>query len=163
MKFHRFDPYIKEHDQTRKDRAYESKQIQAWHKRTPEEREARTKRVQFKRDVTMRNKRVGITLPKITITLCLLLIMHPQPAGARCYSRWYYPTPQHCGVYNRVGEKHDLVFRLIEPTPMPPDRTDNGIPDFVLPDMNAMWGGAMDTELELQLQRQKALRQLGGE
>jgi hypothetical protein len=160
MRFHRFDPYEADNVQKARERAKQMKEVREWHKRQKEDEGRRIKRVQFKRAITLRNKK--ITLPKITIALCLLLVMHPQPADAHCYSRWFYPTPQHCGgVYSRVGLKHDLVDRLIEPVPMPPDPIKRI--DIPLPDMNGTWGGAMDSELELQLQRQKALRILRGE
>jgi hypothetical protein len=85
----------------------------------------------------------------------------PIGAEARCYSRWYYPYPQHCaaahGVYARTTRPRETVLRIVyRPVSSVPDR----VPEIPLPDMSATWGGAMDTELELALQRQKAIRQL---
>jgi hypothetical protein len=78
------------------------------------------------------------------------------PAEARCYKYWYYPTPQKCGgIYFRANN-HATMVASPRPSPIPPARD----PDIPLPDMSADWGGMMDTELELALQRQKAIRQL---
>jgi len=83
------------------------------------------------------------------------------PAEARCYSRWYYPYPQHCatahGVYARTTRPREVVLRPVLP---PVADVSDREPDIPLPDMSADWGGRMDTELELSLQRQKAIRQL---
>jgi hypothetical protein len=86
----------------------------------------------------------------------------PIGAEARCYSRWYYPYPQNCshvaGVYARTTRTRAAVLRVV----LPPiaDVRDN-VPDIPLPALNDItWGGALDTELELALQRQKAIRQL---
>jgi hypothetical protein len=76
-------------------------------------------------------------------------------AEARCYSRWYYPWKQTCGVYAR---SHTRTVALVKSDPPIPVAAP--VDDIPLPDMSADWGGAMDTELELSLQRQKAIRQL---
>jgi hypothetical protein len=79
----------------------------------------------------------------------------PMSADARCYTIWRYPEPQDCGTHYHV---HTRTMAILLPSPpLPPVNPVSGIP---LPDMNATWGGAMDTELELSLQRQKAIRQL---
>ena len=83
-------------------------------------------------------------------------------AEARCYSRWYYPYPQNCsrvaGVYARTTRPREVVLPIVyHPVPSVPDR----VSEIPLPDMSDInWGGTLDTELELALQRQKAIRQL---
>jgi hypothetical protein len=80
------------------------------------------------------------------------------PAQAHCFSKWYYNFPQHCGI-TYVQPKH-MAYAVIPSPPIPPARDI----DISLPDLtNITWGGAMDTELELQMQRQKALHKLKGE
>src|SRR4029077_14167312 len=77
-------------------------------------------------------------------------------ADARCYRYWYYPTPQKCGgIYLRTHHHDPVAVRAGAGASVPASH-----PDIPLPDMSATWGGAMDTELELSLQRQKAIRQL---
>ena len=161
MKFHRFDAYKADKDEAAarkaKARVAYRKQNQGVAADTD-----KMKRIQEQRGRTMRAKRVPITLPTIGLAL-LALTFYPRPAEAHCYSRWYYPYPQHCGgIYNRVGVKHDLVYRQFVDPPLPPEpqHAEDAIP---LPNMNATWGGAMDSELELQMQRQGALRKLSGE
>lgn len=73
-------------------------------------------------------------------------------ADAHCFRYWYYNYPQICGA-SYHAHVHTVAFSF----PLPPVDHDRDIP---LPDLNAVWGGAMDTDLELQLQRQKALRNL---
>ena len=88
----------------------------------------------------------------------LLLGLAYVPAEAHCFSQWNYPYPQRCGVYARTNHPPRDIYRR-DARPVSPIN-DIGIP---LPDMNRAnitWGGAMDTELELELQRQKAIRQL---
>ena len=168
MQYHRFNPYLKDNER----KAQEKARAQAAYKKQNREVAAdpdKMKRIQRSRSLTSRAKKIPVTLPTIGLALLFLI---PHPAEARCYSRWYYPTPQHCGgVYARVGIKHDLVDRYIEPTrmpdppPLPPANDDRSHPiDIALPDMGGVtWGGAMDSQLELEMQRQKALRQLKGE
>ena len=99
----------------------------------------------------------------------LIGLTHAVPATAcHRFARWYYPTPQRCGVGHVVR-----MARVVSPRPssapvLPPvlAHTADDIRDVVpipLPDMSATWGGAYDTELELSLQRQKAIKQLGGD
>jgi hypothetical protein len=102
-----------------------------------------------------------------TIMFGLLIgLTHVVPAAAcHRFSQWFYPTPQRCGtttprmarlVYARPPSPPDL-HPVLAPAPVSVERRVS-IP---LPSLNDItWGGAMDTELELSLQRQKALRQL---
>jgi hypothetical protein len=83
---------------------------------------------------------------KLAVMLGVVYAATSMGAEARCYSRWYYPYPQHCaaahGVYARTTKPHAVILPI------------------VLPDMSANWGGTLGTELELALQRLKAIRQL---
>jgi hypothetical protein len=57
--------------------------------------------------------------------IALALVLAATPVEAHCYSRWYYPWPQHCGT----GEKH--VFpggKRIPPMISAPQRNDFDIP-----------------------------------
>lgn len=90
-------------------------------------------------------------------------------AQARCYSRWYYPYPQHCskgnGVYARTTRPRAVLHSGR-------DSVDAGNSDNVvhvsLPDMSADWSDYNTTSLaesdQFQLlkgmQRLKAIRQL---
>jgi hypothetical protein len=157
MKFHRFDPYWDVREKKARENAERSKEFRKSQTRIDDP--DRKKKIQQERAKTMRAKKIKVTLP--VVSLALFALLYPQPAGAHCYSRWYYPYPQHCGgVYNRVGIKHDLVYRIYNDPPLPPEPQPTL--NFPLPDMNATWGGAMDSELELEMQRQKALRLLKG-
>lgn len=89
------------------------------------------------------------------LTIALLIGLFCTPADAHCYARWHYPWPQHCRV------------TLAAFVPKPMDRPSVVLPvarpdirNIPLPDMSANWGGAMDTDLELSLQRQVAIRKL---
>jgi hypothetical protein len=98
---------------------------------------------------------------KLAVMLGVVYAATSLPAEARCYSQWYYPYPQHCaaahGVYARTARPRTAVLPIVyRPVTSVPDR----VHEIPLPDMSATWGGAMDTELELALQRQKAIRQL---
>jgi hypothetical protein len=74
-----------------------------------------------------------------------------QPVYAQhCYSRWYYPYPQHCGIYARTS----VPVRVLPSSVIPPARADYNIP---LPDMSAAWN--VD-DLSEGMQRLKALRLL---
>ena len=96
----------------------------------------------------------------------LIGLTHAVPATAcHRFARWYYPTPQRCGM-----EHVYRVARVVSPRPSRPpvlpvvlahdvDDSRSVVP-IPLPDMSAQWGGAYDTELELSLQRLKAIRQL---
>ena len=96
---------------------------------------------------------------KLAVMLGVVYAATSMGAEARCYSRWYYPYPQHCaaahGVYARTTRPRAIVLRPVSITP-----ADVPVRDIPLPDMSADWGGTMDTELELALQRQKAIRKL---
>jgi hypothetical protein len=84
-------------------------------------------------------------------TLTIALLWSAQ-ANAHCYTRWYYPTPQKCGgIYSRQSHRPSIVHHVNTNSPVPVD--DFTIP---LPDLNANWGGMLDTKLELEL-RLKAL------
>jgi hypothetical protein len=50
----------------------------------------------------------------------LLLVMLTAPAESKCYSKWYYPYPQHCkqGIYARAAEDHSWY---VEITALPPN------------------------------------------
>jgi hypothetical protein len=68
---------------------------------------------------------------KLALAVALMCAMGPQPAHARCFSRWYYPWPQQCG--GRVNRVLPIAMRVYQPDiPLPPAR--DGI-DFPLPDM----------------------------
>lgn len=109
-------------------------------------------------------------MKRATFIVGLLMgLTYAVPATAcHRFARWYYPTPQRCGV----GHVY-RVARVVSPRPssapvLPPvlahDADDiRSVVSIPLPDMSANWGGAYDTELELSLQRQKAIKQLGGE
>ena len=81
-------------------------------------------------------------------------------ASSHChrYSYWAYKIPQTCtthGVYARtrpsVGRRPGSAAAAAYVAPS----------DIPLPDLKVItWGGEMDTELELQLQRLKAIRSL---
>jgi hypothetical protein len=85
----------------------------------------------------------------------------PAVAGCHHYSYWAYPYPQHCavahGVYARTTRPRAAVLPIVY---RPVSRVLDRVSEIPLPDMSANWGGPMDTELELALQRQKAIRQL---
>lgn len=81
-------------------------------------------------------------------------------ADARCFKLWHYPWPQNCnahGVYLRTSKPSRAILPAVF---HPPVSVPDPVPDILLPDMSATWGGAMDSELELQMQRQRAIRSL---
>ena len=86
------------------------------------------------------------------------------PADAHCYRFWFYKTPQRCDVAKVYRVAYAGPRAVVLPHVLPPDHNDRGsVVPIPLPDMSKEsieWGGAMDTELELSLQRQKAIRQL---
>lgn len=92
----------------------------------------------------------------------LIGLVHVVPATAcHRFARWYYPTPQRCGVAKVYRVAYARPREVVLPRVLPPDRNDrDSVVDIPLPDMSAVWGGAMDSELELSMQRQKAIRQL---
>lgn len=157
----RFDPYMKDREleviRKAREEQERKKNFIGTHDRASVDPIIKAK-IQRQRIITMRNKRVKVTLPPI-IAVLLFAALYPQPAEAcHRFSRWYYPEPQRC----KGGVKHDLVYRVYTdpPTPAPPPAPVERKVDIPLPDMDAQWGGAMDTELDLQMQRQKALRAL---
>lgn len=93
----------------------------------------------------------------------LIGLAHVVPATAcHRFSVWRYPTPQRCSVarvarvvYARPS-RPPVLRPVLAPTPVNVER----VVPIPLPDMSAQWGGAYDTELELSLQRLKAIRQL---
>jgi hypothetical protein len=94
---------------------------------------------------------------KSAIMVGVLLSWVTTPAEAHCYRVWRYPYPQHCRAYAYAPFIH-LPRAHIYPAVLP--HTHAALVDIPLPDMSAQWGGAMDTQLELSLQRLKVLRQL---
>jgi hypothetical protein len=89
--------------------------------------------------------------PIISVVLLAGLTYAVPATACHRFSRWYYPTPQRCSTSSVV---HVQISRVVRP-----HVADSGVP-IPLPDMSATWGGAMDSELELSMQRQKAIRQL---
>ena len=96
----------------------------------------------------------------------LLGVTYAVPAAAcHRFSRWYYPTPQRCSVERvaYVARSRPSNTHVLSPVLAHAADDIRRVVPIPLPDMNATWGGAMDTELELSLQRQKAIRQLAQE
>lgn len=94
--------------------------------------------------------------PPVMVVGVLLGALFVQPSAAcHRFRVWNYPTPQRCGV-THVAYRPAVLHRVDSHS------IDNSKPpDIPLPSLNdIIWGGAMDTELELSLQRQKAIRQL---
>lgn len=83
----------------------------------------------------------------------IIAVISVLPIGLFCtdayachkFSRWRYPWPQSCRT---------VIAYVPKPVARPV------VLDIPIPDLSADWGGTMDTELELQLQRQKAIRRL---
>src|SRR3954469_5315851 len=92
----------------------------------------------------------------IAMALLLCGVTHVE---ARCYARWYYPWPQNLTERHR-GHSRPVVAIRERPRVPSVDDVVPTVPDIPLPDMSATWGGAMDTELELSMSRQRAIRQL---
>lgn len=93
----------------------------------------------------------------LVTALVTLWVSH---ADAHCYSIWNYPQPQNCGtkgIHARTTRPRTVVLSSV---PSPPIRVRDDGPDIPIPDLSADWGGTLETELELSLQRQKAIRQL---
>jgi hypothetical protein len=65
---------------------------------------------------------------------------------AHCFSRWYYPTPQHCGWKRTASHPtHWKEARLIPLVPdlVRPEQIKNVAPSFALPDLTVVdWGYA---------------------
>jgi hypothetical protein len=100
----------------------------------------------------------------LSYRISLVLLLGVSPANAHCYSTWKYPWPQHCGgVYARTKTAYRGSAMVPVPSPRPVSVTASD-QDIILPNLNNVtWGGAMDTELELEMQRQAALRKLESE
>jgi hypothetical protein len=95
-----------------------------------------------------------------TLSVVALTIGMINAADAHCYTRWYYPTPQHCGgIYTRTNYRPSMVHRIIADTPLPPDPV-----DFPLPDLNGIWINSTETPEQLELMeamdRLRAIRSL---
>jgi hypothetical protein len=91
----------------------------------------------------------------------LIGLVHVVPATAcHRFARWYYPTPQRCGVFPRMVSPRPPRAPVLHPILAHGADDIRSVVSIPLPDMSANWGGAYDTELELSLQRQKAIRQL---
>jgi hypothetical protein len=102
----------------------------------------------------------------IRAALLLMGLTYAVPATAcHRFARWYYPTPQRCSVVPmaRMARSRPPSAPSVLPS-VPPVPNDSGrVVPIPLPDMSKEsieWGGAMDSELELSMQRQKAIRQL---
>jgi hypothetical protein len=92
----------------------------------------------------------------IIITLTLMVT---NAANAHCYSRWYYPFPQNCGVaYRSHSHRMALLQHNITSTIHPV------IYDIPIPDMSGIWINSTETEEQLELmeamERVKAIRLL---
>ena len=170
MKFHRFNPYTDDYIRQRIE-----KQLAETARRKkygfpanyqPMDNPIVKLKVQRKRNVSMRAKRLKVSLA--TVSLCLAwLIMHPQPAAAcHKFSRWYYPYPQHCGVTHarlshiRVLSNSYTVHSIAN---------NHNVEGLLLPtlDDNLAWDMPLETPVQLELyqgmQRQRALIKLKGE
>ena len=104
---------------------------------------------------------------KIATIIVLVTLLVPQSASAHCFSRWYYPYPQHCGgSYARhqgripVHRLHsDFVANAV-------DRRDHDVAvDFVLPTLiNTVWSIPLATREQLELyddlRRKRAIMQM---
>jgi len=93
--------------------------------------------------------------PPVMVVGVLLGALFAQPSAAcHRFRVWNYPTPQRCDTH--ATYRPAILHRVDSHPPV-----DNSPPDIPLPSLNDItWGGAMDSELELSLQRQKAIRQL---
>ena len=173
MKFHRFNPYTDDYIRHRTE-----KQLAETARRKkygfpanyqPMDNPIVKLKVQRKRNVSMRAKRLKVTLA--TVSLCLAwLLMHPQPAAAcHMFSRWYYPYPQHCGG-SYAGHQRRIHVHSMHSNPpvhVAVRRVNDVGVEFPLPDMNGTWQTALGTKPELELweemQRKKALMLIKGE
>jgi hypothetical protein len=96
---------------------------------------------------------------KLAVIAGLIYATTTVAADARCHKYWYYPWPQSCGAARGVYARatHPRVgVRFV----LPPASDSVPVRGIPIPDMSAQWGGTMDTELELSLQRLKAIRLL---
>jgi hypothetical protein len=67
-------------------------------------------------------------------------------ADAHCYSRWYYPWKQNCGVAYRSHSHSVAILQLDSASPV------NTITyDIPLPDMSGIWVNSADTEEQIEL------------
>jgi hypothetical protein len=80
-------------------------------------------------------------------------------ADAHCYSRWYYPWKQNCGVAYR-SHSHSVAIRQLDSA----SPVDNTVSDIPLPDMSGIWINSADTEEQIELNenlnRIKAIKSL---
>jgi hypothetical protein len=92
-----------------------------------------------------------------TLTIALTIVMINR-ADAHCYSRWYYPYPQNCGVAYR---SHSHRMALLQSNSIVTHSITYDIP---LPDLNGTWINETETPEQLELmegmERVKALRSL---
>jgi hypothetical protein len=92
----------------------------------------------------------------LTIALTIGMI---NAADAHCYSRWYYPFPQNCGVAYRSHSHRMALLQLDSTPPVRPNTI-----DFPLPDLSGIWINETETEQQLELMeamdRIKAIRML---
>jgi hypothetical protein len=97
--------------------------------------------------------------PIVVILMVASLGQTAQASTCHLYSRWYYPTPQRCGLYARGHERPAPVLRVAD-TPSPPIRSI----DIPIPDMSATWTTSLDSpallDLSQSLPRLKAIRLL---
>jgi hypothetical protein len=77
----------------------------------------------------------------ITLTIGMI-----NAANAHCYSRWYYPFPQNCGVAYR---SHSHQMALLQLDTIPPVRP--VLIDFPLPDLSGIWINSTETPEQLEL------------
>jgi hypothetical protein len=101
---------------------------------------------------------------RTTTIMCGLLLTGVTGAAttrteAHCFSRWYYPTPQRCGVYARGHERPAPVLRVADTAVLPVRDI-----DIPIPDMSVTWVLPLDSpallDLNQSLPRLKAIRQL---
>jgi hypothetical protein len=80
-------------------------------------------------------------------------------ADAHCYSHWYYPFPQNCGVAYR-SHSHRMALLQFDST-VPVHSVTYDIP---LPDLSGIWINSTETEEQLELMegldRIKAIKSL---
>ena len=70
------------------------------------------------------------------LALILAVLGLANPAEAHCFSRWFYKTPQHCGVRlaETTRQPHPTAARVArEASPAPPDDR-SWFVEIVLPD-----------------------------
>ena len=171
MNFHRFDPYKVDREKLQAKKAMETRERRKKYGVggvKPMIDPAMKLKAQRKRNVSMRAKRLKITLP--LIALALLAIVVPQQPSYAChiYSHWRYPYPQRCGIVTHYHVRHIVapvkVIARLPPANVQPAKEQL---NFKLPDLKGTWQIALDTPVALELyqgmQRQRAIKQLTGE